>query len=215
MRIGVIHANASAVEPLEQAFRRADPSVQVENFINGEMLKIVDEAGTVTDKALRLFARTVFDAADAGVDGIMIACSVFCTYIDEMRPFVSVPIITVDGPALSVAVERGGKIGILATTAASAPACKVKLEKLAMERGVHLEYEEGITVEALTALQQGDTARHDQLIAEEAARLAANGCGTLILSQITMARAKQAMGDLEAITLTTPDEGVKELLRLV
>lgn len=215
MKIGVIHANTSAVEPLEMSFKAIDPSIEVVNYINGEMLRIVDQAGEVTCPALRLFARTVFDAADQGVDGVLIACSVFCTYLEEIKPFVSVPVVAVDGPALEIVASRGGKVGIMATTAASAPACRSKLDKLCAQRDIHLEYEDGVVVEALAALKRGDGAEHDRLLAIEGQRLVSLGCNTLFLSQITMARAKAAMRELADITLTTPEEGIKELLRLI
>ncbi|MBQ9197548.1 MAG: hypothetical protein IJ157_09970 [Clostridia bacterium] len=215
MKIGVIHANPSAAAPLEDAFRQIDPSAKIVNFINPEMLRLVDEAGGVTDQALRLFVRTVFDAADAGVDGIIIGCSVFCAYVEQVKPFLSVPIIPVDGPALEIAAKRGGKVGILATTAASAPACRKKLDKIAQEQGIHLEYEDGICTEALDALRRGDGAEHDRLLAAEGKRLASLGCTTLFLSQITMARAKAAMGPLAEMTLTTPEEGAKAILILI
>lgn len=215
MKVAAIHANMSAVEPLNLAFQNIDPNVRVINFVNEEMLRIVDEEGTVSDRALRMFAKTVFAAADAAVDGIMIACSVYCAYVEEIKPFLHMPVVAVDAPALSAAVDRGGKIGILATTPASAPACRKKLEQLAVQRGIQLEYEEGVVPAALDALKRGDIQEHDQLIAREGERLTAAGCNTLFLSQITMARAMQAMGALRSMTLATPDEGAKELLRQI
>ncbi len=215
MKIGVIHANISAVEPIEAAFLSADSDIEVVNFIDPDMLRMVDEAGEVSPAALRRYGRAVFDAADAGVDGILIACSCFSTYVEEVKPFLSIPILPVDGPALELVADRGGKVGILATTAASAPACRIKLDKLCAQRGITMEYEDGISTEALAALKRGDGAKHDQLLVAEARRLYNLNCNTLFLSQSTMARAKAAMGDLAAITITTPEEGVKELLRLI
>ena len=214
MKIGVIHANASAVAPLEAAFQAAAPSAEVCNFINGEMLKIVDACG-VTPEALKLFVRTVFEADEQGVDGILIACSVFCGYAEAVQPFLNAPILAVDAPALEEIVARGGKVGILATTAASAPACQAKLDKLCAKKGAVLQYEYGICTEALDALRQGQGDVHDRLLAEEGRRLADLGCTTLFLSQITMARARQAFGPLQGITITTPDAGVRKMLRLV
>ena len=124
MKIGVIHANSSAAGPLHEVFRQLAPEAEIDDHINEDMLREVEKDSGVTKKALRMFAREVFDAADADADGIIIACSVFCPYLNEVRPFLDIPVIAVDGPAVQIAAERGGKIGILATTAASAPACR-------------------------------------------------------------------------------------------
>jgi len=178
------------------------------------MLRLADEAGKVTARAMRIFARTVFEAADAGVDGIIIACSVYCTFVEEIRPFLSVPIVAVDAPALEIAADRGGMIGILATTAGSAPACRTKLDKIARKKNLKLSYRNGIVTEAMDALKNGNLEEHDRLLIKESQKLKEQGCNTLILSQITMARVKDAMDDeLKQITLTTPEEGIKELLR--
>ena len=213
MKIGVIHANISAVAPLEEAFKRVDPEITVVNFCNEELLQIVEQEGRVTKKALRMFARTVFAAADSGVDGIMIACSVYCSYADLMQNFLSVPIIAVDAPAVQIAVSKGGKIGILATTASSAPACRSKLQKEAERTGQILDYEEGIVTEAMTALKEGNLQEHDRLVGLKAEELVKKGCTSLFLSQITMARAADSLKDLGVLVLSTPEEGVKKLVK--
>ncbi|MBR1707859.1 MAG: hypothetical protein IJ719_03380 [Clostridia bacterium] len=76
-------------------------------------------------------------------------------------------------------------------------------------------YEDGICTEALDALRRGDGEERDRLLGAEGKRLALLGCNMLFLSQITMARAKAAMGEFADITFTTPEEGAKEILRLV
>ena len=220
MKIGVIHANTSAVDPLREAFLKADPEITLVNFCNEELLQIVDQKGYVTKEALRMFAKTVFAAADAGVDGIMIACSVYCSYAGLMQNFLSVPIIAVDAPAVKKAVLHGGKIGILATTASSAPACRGKLEKEAEEakktgKDKKLEYEEGIVTEAMDALKAGNGQEHDRLLRLKSEELVSKGCTSLFLSQITMARAADCLGNLGVLVLSTPDEGVRELIRQI
>ena len=215
MKIGVIHAAKSAVEPLNTVFAQLDPSVEVCNHLNEEMLKETERSGKITPKALRMFASEVLDAADEGADGIIVACSVFCSSLDLVRPFLDIPIIPVDDPALDEALRRGGKVGILATTPASAPSCREKLERKAKEQNTALTYEYGVVPEALEALKAGNGEEHDRLLAAEAQRLKDLGCNTLFLSQVSMARALNAFPeDLKEITLTTPAEGAKEILRL-
>ena len=220
MKIGVIHANTSAVAPLREAFLKADPEITLVNLCNEELLRIVDKEGCVTKEALRMFAKTVFAAADAGVDGIMIACSVYCSYAELMQNFLSVPIIAVDAPAVKKAVAYGGRIGILATTASSAPACREKLEKEAEKvkstgKDQKPEYEEGIVTEAMEALKAGNAQEHDRLLRLKSEELIDKGCTTLFLSQITMARAADCLQDLGVLVLSTPDEGVEELIRQI
>lgn len=216
MRIDVIHANSSAVEPLENIFKKLDSTISVVNHINEEMLFEVERVGQVNSRALRMFAKEAIEAEDSKTDGIIVACSVFCGYIDLMKPFVDSPIIAVDGPAIEKAAEKGGKIGILATTAASAPACQKKLETIARARGYKLSYEHGIVIEAMNVLKSGDFKTHDRLIIEKAKELENMGCDVLLLSQVTMARAKESMPEaMKQITLDTPYWGASKLIELI
>lgn len=215
MKIGVIHAAGSAVEPLEKVFHSMDPSIEVDNHLNEDMLKEAEQNG-VTVKALRMFAKEVFDAADNHADGIIVACSVFCTCIDIVKPFLDIPVIAVDDAALHLAAQDGNRIGILATTPASSPACIRKLKKIADEQHISLSFEEAVCPQALSALKAGRADEHDALLAAEAKRLADLGCNVLFLSQVSMARVKDAMPeDLKRISLTTPEEGAREILRLI
>lgn len=216
MKIDVIHANSSAVEPLESIFRETFPDISIQNHINEKMLAEVESAGQVNARALRMFAGEVCSAADSQADGIIVACSVFCSFIDTVKPFIECPIIAVDAPAIEKAAESGNKIGILATTAASAPACEKKLEVIAQNKGYLLSYEHGIVTKAMEALKAGDYETHDRLIVDKARDLKDLGCDVLLLSQVTMARAKEAMPDsLKQITIDTPYWGARKIIDLI
>lgn len=214
MRIDVIHANASAAKPLHDIFETLDPSLEVHDHINEAMLREAEKDG-VTPKALRMFANEVFQAAEEGTDGILIACSVYCGYAPLMKPFLSVPILAVDAPAVSRAAAEGTKIGILATTAPSAPACRKKLKEEAERIHKVLRFEEGIVTEAMNALKKGDMETHDRLLIEKAQKLMDSGCDILFLSQVTMARVYVSMPEaMKQITLSTADSGAQTILRL-
>jgi aspartate/glutamate racemase len=65
-------------------------------------------------------------------------------------------------------------------------------------------------------LNAGDTARHDALIAEQAAALRERGCTGIALAQFSMARARAACEQASGLpVLTTVDSAVRALrLRL-
>lgn len=65
---------------------------------------------------------------------------------------------------------------------------------------------------ALDALNAGDTARHDALVAEQARALAARGCTRIALAQFSMARARAACAQATGLpVLTTVDSAVRAL----
>ncbi len=213
MKIGVIHATANAVAPLMEEFGKAEEPVQILNYVNENLLLTVNEHG-VDSKALRMFARLVFEVAEAGVDGILVACSVFCRYIPFVRPFVTVPVIGIDRPMLEKAVRCGHRLGVVATTATAAPVSRGQLEEIAKNLGKEISVEEEIITEAMTQLRNRNTEKHNAIIADACHRLEEKGCDTILLCQITMACAAESISLKKAELLTSPAEGVREILRL-
>lgn len=65
---------------------------------------------------------------------------------------------------------------------------------------------------ALDALNAGDTARHDALIAAQAKALRERGCTRIALAQFSMARARAACEQASGLpVLTTVDSAVRAL----
>lgn len=215
LKIGVIHATCSAVEPLNQAAKKFRDDIVVLNFVNENLLFRANQVGGADEVGLRSFAKTFFEAADAGVDGIIVACSVYTPFVELMKKFVSIPVIGIDNPMLHTAVERGNKIGIIATTASSGPSAKNQLMKMAGECGKALEYEIGINTEGMTKLKAGNVEAHNRIIREEGKKLVEKGCDCIVLAQITMACAAEGMKDLGVPVLTSPQEGIKAIVSLI
>lgn len=211
-KVGVIHATMDAVEPLNAMFWRMEPDVTVLNFVNEYLLFRANEKGGADEEGLHRFVRILLDAADAGVDGIIVACSVYTPFAGRVNGLTSMPVIGIDAPMLERAVEIGGKIGILATTAPSAPSAQRQMEKFAASRGKTVEFRRAVVTEAMTALKAGDVPAHNRLLAETGRKLLSEGCDVLVLSQITMACAADGMKDLGIPVLTSPREGVREIM---
>lgn len=215
IKIGVIHATCSAVEPLNRAAAKLDRDITVLNFVNENLLFRANQVGGADKQGLRTFARTFFAAADAGVDGIIVACSVYTPYVELMKNFVDIPVIGIDSPMLHAAADIGGKIGIIATTASSGPSAQRQLEKIAEAAGKSLRFQVAVNTEGMTQLKAGNIDAHNQIILREGEKLAADGCSCIVLAQITMACAADVMGGLGVPVLTSPLEGMKKILSLI
>lgn len=215
MKIGVIHATLGAAAPLNEAFKRLAPDAVVLNFVNEELLHRATALGGADTSGLRMFARMAFAAAEADVDGIIVACSVYCPYVELIKPFLQVPVIAVDNPMLETAAAKGNKIGILTTNGPAAPAAQHQIEAMAAALGRKPEFVLSPLPAAATAFKQGRREEAIELIRQAGTALAAQGCDTLVLAQITMACAAPALSDTGVTVLTSPDEGARRIIRLV
>lgn len=215
MRIGIIHATLNAVQPITDAFKAKDSSIEIVNFVNEELLAHANRVGGLDTWGMRNFLRTGMMAGDAKVNGIVIACTIYSPYADELQQYVDVPVIAVDNPMIVKAVRSGKKIGILATTASSGPSAQRKLLKVAKNLNTRVDMEMTIVTEAMTELKGGNIEKHNELLRNAAIGLKEKGCGVILLSQITMACAKKSMEDLGMEILTSPETGAEEMLRLI
>ena len=212
MRIGVVHATLNAVEPLVKALKEQDSSVEVCNFVNEELLFHANQSNGVDDWGLRNFYRLFMQAAESSVDGIIVACSLYSTYVEEASKLTDKPVIAIDQPMVEAAACSGKKIGILATTASAGPAEEKKIQKEALRRGMTADTLVAVRPEAFKALKGGDERVHDQMLYDAAKQLMDQGCELIVLSQITMAcaGAKIRKGGMEV--LTSPETGAKYMI---
>ena len=210
-KIGVIHATASAVAPLMSAFHEQAPEVQVLNFVNENFFLHCKEHGGVDKEILRDFAALCFTAADAGVDAILVGCSMFCRYTGAVQPFLAIPILAVDDPMMEEAVRIGTRIGVLATNPMTIDTSVAQLRVHAAQQGKEIRVLTQGVPEAAAALRQGCPAQHDQRIAEAGKTLAAQGCEVLLLCQLTMAGAAESMQSIGVPVITSPSAAVQAL----
>jgi aspartate/glutamate racemase len=213
-KVAVVHATCNAVGPLQAAFAKQAEGITVVNIVNEEMLLRANRLGRVDPTAMRYFLRTAMMAADAEPDVILIACTVYIPYINLVEKLTDIPVIGIDQPMLERAAQFD-RVGIIATTAAAGPNAKKRIEAIASEKEKSIQCDVRIVTEAMTRLKAGDGAGHDQLIREAARELAREGCDSIVLAQITMARAARALQDLGLPILTSPTEGVRKILEIL
>lgn len=205
--IAMIHATYKAIPPMEKAFRELAPDYVLQSHVDEAMLAAVNRHGGVQEEDLREFTRLVFTAMDSDADLILVCCSIFCSYVPLMRQFTDKPIIAINAPMLEKAAAIGGRIGIVSTTPTSGPHTQRQIEKILAQTGADASFVHEIVPDAISALKNGDAQTHNQIIAQAAIRLKEQGCSCVLLSQITMAQAKQLIPADKIPVLTSPEEG--------
>jgi len=209
-RIALIHATVNAVQPMLEAFRQYEPSVDIVNVMDEGLLRAVNEQGGVTPQILRRFVDLTAKAEAAGVNGALLTCSVFSPYVPVIAPLFAIPILSVDEAMLEQAVEQGSRIGVVATVAAAGPTTAQLLEAMAREQGKRIEVKVAICPEAFAKLQ-ADPVAHDEIIKTQVLQLA-DSVDVVVLAQISMARARAMLRELEIPVLTSPESGIRALM---
>ena len=147
-------------------------------------------------------------AAATGVRGILFTCSAFGPCIEAVaRAHAPMPVLKPNEAMIEQAVARGRRIGLLSTFAPT-------LASMPREFPSSVEIVPKLAEGALPALDRGDRATHDRLVAEASKDL--RGCDVIALAQYSMAPAAAMVAEATGKpVLTTPDSAVEKLKRLL
>ncbi len=212
-RIFVVHALAASLAPVAQAFAGGWPKAELCNLMD-DALSRDRQSGKHSEKAFeRRFASLVRYCLDGGADGILFACSAFNGAIEIARRGVKVPVLKPDEAMIARALELGSRLAVVATFQPSIESLKSQIESEGARLGKSVSVEGIFVAEAMRALNDGDGARHDALVARAVS--AAPAVDAVLLAQFSMARAAAAVAQSPGPLLTSAESAVARLRALV
>ena len=210
-RISLIHAVTVAIEPVQQAFARLWPESTCTNLLDDSLgPDRARNADLTSDMAGRINALARY-AASTGADGILFTCSAFGKAIEDAARQVEIPVLKPNEAMFQAALAMGDDIGMLATFVPAVAGMEEEFRTLAAEvRRPDARIRTICVPEAMSALQAGDAAAHNRLLAKAAAQL--RGCDVVLLGQFSMARAEAALkAEFSDRILTSPGAAVARL----
>ena len=216
-RIALIHATALAIAPIADAFFRLWPQTQRVNVLDDSLSADRAAAGALTPAMVLRFETLARYSVDNGADAILFTCSAFGPAIEAARAAVAVPVLKPNEAMLDealVAAARGrGRLGLVATFAPSLGSIEEELRALAGRRGQAVDLQTLHVSGAMVALDGGDPATHDALIAAALERWTElPGCDAVLLAQFSMARARPLLVQrMEIPVLVSTDSAVVAL----
>src|SRR6059058_4253952 len=164
-RIALIHALKHSIAPIEAAFAKAWPEVRLMNLLDDSLSADLARDGRLTDPMTERFLSLGRYAAGTGADAILFTCSAFGPCIEAVaRAHAPMPVLKPNEAMIERAAAQGGRIGLLATFAPT-------LVSMPPEFPEHLKVVPKLAEGALAALDRGNRAEHDRLVAEAAREL--------------------------------------------
>src|SRR5215469_9595986 len=181
MRIALIHALKHSLVPIEEAFARLWPEATRMNLLDDSLSADLARDGRLTDAMTERFFALSRYAAATGADGILFTCSAFGPLIEAVaRAHAPMPVLKPNEAMIEQVVARGRRIGLLSTFAPT-------LASMPREFPDDIEIVPRLAEGALPALDRGDRATHDRLVAEASRDL--RNCDVIALAQYSMAPA--------------------------
>jgi Asp/Glu/hydantoin racemase len=150
-------------------------------------------------------------AEDNGADGILFTCSAFGEAIEEAAAKARVPVLKPNEAMFEAALAAGRRLGMLATFEPSVAGMEAEFRDIA---GENAALESFCVPGAMKALQSGDAAEHDQLVAIAAPRYA--DYDAVLLAHFSTSRAAAAVrAAVRCPVLTAPGAAVTKLKGLI
>ncbi|GKT19776.1 aspartate/glutamate racemase family protein [Acidovorax sp. SUPP2522] len=183
-RIALIHALQHSVEPINAAFGAQWPEALRMNLLDDSLSADLARSGAGLDAAMHdRFLRLADYAVGTGAHALLFTCSAFGPCIEAVaRRHAGLPVLKPNEAMVDDIAQAPGEgaVGLIATFAPT-------LASMPPEFPAHVALRTALADGALDALNRGDAALHDRLIAEQA-----QGCRRIALAQFSMARARGA-----------------------
>jgi glutamate racemase len=180
MKIALIHATTTALEPIERAFREEAPDVELFHFMDTGLLSMMEESGSLTPEIVRRFSLLVNLAAQSEVDCIQLTCSAFNNVTRILQPLYPVKLFRSDEAMLdeALAYERIGLISTVRET-------PIALLSYLREKKPNVWVESLVDPGIIHLLFQGKKEEHDKRVREMVYQMDGK-VDVIVLSQYSM-----------------------------
>ena len=213
-RIALIHAVAVAMPPVAAAFAELWPEAELVNLLDDSLSVDRGKHPALSPQMHRRITDLADYAQRLGADGILYTCSAFGEAIEAAARASDRPVLKPNEAMFEAALAQGRRIGMIGTFARSLPGMEQEFRDLARARGVDASLTSICVPEAMPALQRGDRATHDALLADAAPRL--EGSDAIMLAQFSTSVAAPSVQSRVAVpVLTSPESAVAKMKRLL
>ncbi|MEH6940951.1 aspartate/glutamate racemase family protein [Bacillus sp. JJ722] len=180
MKVACIHATTTALNPIEQAFHKEAPDVELLHFMDTGLLELLEQSGSLTADITRRFSLLINLAIQSNVDAIQLTCSAFNTLTYVIQPLYDVKLFRSDEAMLDTALAYK-RVGLISTVRET----PVALSRYLKEKNPEIIIESQVDPGIIHFLSQGRQEDHDERVRNMI--LAMDGkVDVIVLSQYSM-----------------------------
>jgi Asp/Glu/hydantoin racemase len=213
-RIALIHAVSVAMAPVHEALRQMWPEAECVDILDTSLSRDRERDGRLTKAMIDRFLLLAKYAEDNGAAGILFTCSAFGEAIEEAAAKAHIPVLKPNEAMFEAALAAGQRLGMLATFQPSVAGMEEEFRDIAGAAGSSATIDSFCVTGAMKALQEGDGAEHDQLLAIAAPRFAERDA--VLLAHFSTSRAAAAVrAAVRCPVLTAPGAAVAKLKGLI
>lgn len=209
--IGLLHATVNAIEPIAAAWRASAHEVALRHYVDEGLLPLATARGALDPEVLRRLEHWLATMYGDGVGAVLATCSSLTPAVASVRPRFSKPLVAIDEAMIDEALQRGRRIGVLATLPGAAATTRALLEAAARLQERQVTLAAAVASGAFEALSRGDTAAHDTAV-RAAANSLAPAVDVIVLAQVSMMRVLPSLATLPIPVLTSAPGAIRRVL---
>ena len=188
-KIALVSSTRAVFGPLEAAFREVFPEAQILHILDETLIEDFRREGGLSPHSRHKALQMALTAQEAGVDGILVTCSTLSPSVDDLRPFLKIPIVKIDEPVIEEVVQKADTVGLLATAETVLKSVEPLVMKKALDLGRKVSICRFVKGDAWPLLQKDPAAFY--LAIAEGATQAARECQAVILTQVSIAPGRE------------------------
>ncbi len=208
MRLAFLHTSPLLAPLFSQLARERLPGVGVFHMVDESLIQNTIAAGRLTKQTIRRLVALAQSAHEGGSDAVMVTCSSIGPAVRVARELLDFPIFRIDEPMAHEAVRRASRIGVAATLETTLEPTMDLLKSAAREAGKPIEVVPRLCADAFASVLDGDTERHDALLAEALGSLMEE-VELVVLAQASMARVVSSLPPNSVPVLSSPELAVE------
>jgi hypothetical protein len=183
--VALVSSTRAVFGPMAAAFREEFPEAQILHLLDETLLEDFRREGGLSPRSRQKALQMALAAQEAGVDGILVTCSTLSPSVDDLRPFLKIPIVKIDEPVIEEVVQKADTIGLLATAETVLKSVEPLVTKKALDFGRKISVCRFVKGDVWPLLQKDPSAFYRAIA--EAATQAARECQAVILTQVSIA----------------------------
>ena len=196
-----MNATKVSVDPVDRA-ARAFPQLQVFHFMDEGMSWLGKQEGRISGRNLARMINLIHSAEELDVDGILLSCTIFSPFIDQLRLCTDLPLVAADIGVFEKAARIYRKVGAVVSFAPTMESVAWVVERCRRLVNPELDVEIRFAEGAFEAAAAGDEATHNRIILETAGQF--RDREAVILSQMSQVRALPLFENFPIPVLTSP-----------
>lgn len=212
IKIAVINATKVSVEPVDQA-AKAFPEVEIFHFMDEGMSWLGKQEGRISGKNLSRMISLIHSAEELGVDGILLSCTIFSPFIDQLKLCTDLPLVAADIGVFEKAARMYQKIGAIVSFGPTMDSVAWVVDRCKKTANPDFDVEIRLADGAFDAAAAGNDDLHNQIIYETAKSF--QGKEAIVLSQMSQLRALPLFTDYPIPVLTSPSVSLELLIEQI